>query len=217
VTSEDALTDYFRVGFAENPDFTGWHLMFHGGPANPAFTLPDEDYCLETQSAAFTFGGILSIELADSVLRLQLTHQATAELELPDPSIAITLNVSPDARRQAAHGLARVFAGTSSNNRPDHIHLPGTNLAAYGHRRRRTRKPQSTRLEFEVIGQTGQLVTVRSIDATKIRREPAERLGKSLGVDAELLVGTRFSCLLTPDNWGITYSDYRVVEPNHHR
>jgi hypothetical protein len=25
LASEDARTDYFRVGIAENPDFTGWY------------------------------------------------------------------------------------------------------------------------------------------------------------------------------------------------
>jgi hypothetical protein len=54
VASEDAETDYFRVGLAENLDFTGWYLIFHGGPADPTVTLPDEDYLLHTECGAFT-------------------------------------------------------------------------------------------------------------------------------------------------------------------
>jgi len=212
-SSEDPLTDYFRVGVAERRGFTGWKLMFHGGPADAAFTLPEEDYCLETESAAFTLGGLVSVELTEAVLRLRLTTPAVADLELPDPVVEITLDFDADAVRGLGEGLARVFAGTSSKNRPGHIQLPGASLSGYGHRQRRQREPKSARVEFDVIERRGQLLTVRSVDGTRTKSELPGFLGDRLGIDPEHVVGIRYSCLLTPDNWGTTYSDYRLARP----
>ena len=210
--SENPETDYFRVGLAENPDLTGWYLMFYGGPADPAATLPDEDYLLHTESAAFTTGGLTSVELVGRVLHLRLTDQAAAELEFPDPRLQITLDIDADSLRHLSDGLARVFAGTSTTNRPDHIHLPGADPSAYGTHHREHRQPRSTRMEFEVVAQTGRLVTVQPAGATTTRRHPAEHLATQLGVDPTNLTGTHFTCLVTPNIWGTTYTDFQLTE-----
>jgi hypothetical protein len=210
--SEDAGTDYFRVGLAENPDFTGWYLMFYGGSADPTVTLPDEDYLLHTESAAFTAGGLTSVELAGRVLHLRLTDQATTELEFPDPHLEITLDIDTHSLRQLSDGLARVFAGTSTTNRPGHIHLPGADPSAYGTHRRKHRQPHSTRMEFEVVDQTGRLVTVRPVGATTSRRHPAEHLATQLGVHPTKLIHTRFTCLVTANAWGTTYTDFQLSD-----
>jgi hypothetical protein len=212
VASEDAETDYFRVGLAENPDFTGWYLMFHGGPADPTATLPDEDYLLHTESGAFTFGGLTGVKLVGRVLHLRFSDPAAADLELPDPHLEIILDVDTDSLGQLSDGLARVFAGTSSTNRPSRIHLPGTDVSAYGSRRREHRQPRSARVEFDVIGQTGHLVTVQPVDATGTRRQPAEHLAARLRVDPTNLIGTRFSCLVTPGTLGPIYTDFRLIQ-----
>jgi hypothetical protein len=209
--SEDDETDYFRLGLAESPDFTGWYLMLHGGSADPAITLPAEDYCLETESADFTVGGILSVELTGHTLHLQLTDRAAADLTLPEATIAITLDIDADSLHQVSDGLARVFAGTSSTRRPSHLHLPGTDPTAYGQHHRAARQPKSFRVDFEVIGWKGPLATVQPVGTTDTSRMPADDLCKQLDVAPENLVGTQFSCLLTPDNWGTTYSDHQLT------
>src|SRR5205809_7255207 len=80
-TGEDTERDYFRVGLAENADFNGWYLVFHGGPAAPHLALPAEPVCLETDTGASTNGGIDELVLDGPSLRLVLTHAAAADLE----------------------------------------------------------------------------------------------------------------------------------------
>jgi hypothetical protein len=160
----------------------------------------------------FHIGGLTGVELAGRVLHLRFSDPAAADLELPDPHLQITLDVDTDSLHQASDGLARVFAGTSSTNRPSHIHLPGADASAYGSHRSEHRQPRSARVEFDVIGQTGHLVTVQPLGATETRRQPAEHLAARLRVDPTTLVGTRFSCLVTPGALGPIYTDFRLIQ-----
>jgi hypothetical protein len=212
--SEDPDLDYFRVGIAENPDFSGWYLMFHGGPADAGASLPSEDYHLETETGAFAFGGLVSVILANGHLHLELTDAAARDLELPDNIVELSLQAEGVTVEQLGTWLARIFAGTSSRSRPHHLDLAGADLRSYGKRKRRKRKSKPYRVTFEVVRRRGTLVDARAVGQDRKDSPDADWLARVLGVAPDHLVGLRYTCLLTPDNWGTSYSDFRPIQGN---
>jgi hypothetical protein len=203
---EDDENDYFRLGIAELPDFSGWQLMFLGGPAHASYRI-NEAYALETETGAVAEGGLASVTLTSARLRLEFSEQAARQLELTDTVLDIRLDIDRDSLRVLADGLARVFAGTSASSRPSILDFGGLTTRRWlAWRRRRRRKAKARRVVFEVYRRRGTLVDAKAVNGPETTWDHADHLARQLGLDPNRLIGCRYACTLTPDPWGITYS-----------
>ncbi|MGK5440777.1 hypothetical protein ACSNN7_02950 [Micromonospora sp. URMC 105] len=68
-------------------------------------------------------------------------------------------------------------------------------------------------IEYAVVGVRGGLADFRNAaDPSKVHRTDAAVLAVQLEIDAADLVGQRFSCWVTPAQYGVFRSDFRRVE-----
>ncbi|MDX5458120.1 hypothetical protein [Micromonospora tulbaghiae] len=68
------------------------------------------------------------------------------------------------------------------------------------------------RVEYVVVGTRGGLAEFREADAgSRLRKTDAAVLALNLGVEESGLPGRRFSCLVVPDEYGVTRSDFRLA------
>ncbi|WP_226874976.1 hypothetical protein [Microbispora sitophila] len=71
-------------------------------------------------------------------------------------------------------------------------------------------------MRYRVTGRKGAFVVVTPDREGLIvgpREERADRLAERLGVPECDLMGLIYECDVKPDKWGVTFSDYRLVEP----
>jgi hypothetical protein len=68
------------------------------------------------------------------------------------------------------------------------------------------------RIEYVVVGRRGELAEFREADGEpRVRKTDAAVLALNLRVEETSLVGRRFSCLVVPDEYGVTRSDFRLA------
>lgn len=209
--------DLIFVGVGEHPSGEGWSLVFQG-PLEYDDSYPDEKPCLVTETGACVYGGVNRLSLRDGLLRLSLTQAATTELGLADRDIEVRLDVDAASRALLRDGLARLFAAISPDNRPFRLELPGSTPTVRG-RPLRSRlpgfRPKSGKrvVEYEVIALRGDLVDVEVVGQQGMTgpTEVARFLAAALGVSSDDLVGCRYTCEVTPDRYGETRSNYRLV------
>ena len=69
------------------------------------------------------------------------------------------------------------------------------------------------RIEYAVVGTRGGIADFRSTESpSRVYRTDAEVLAMQLDIDVADLVGQRFSCWVTPDEYGVLRSDFKRVE-----
>ncbi|MGA4726990.1 hypothetical protein ACWEOS_13265 [Micromonospora taraxaci] len=68
------------------------------------------------------------------------------------------------------------------------------------------------RVEYVVVAKRGGIVDYQPVgDAAKSHRTDAAMLAFQLGVEESSLVGRRFSCWITPAEYGTFESDFRLI------
>ncbi|MEV4818105.1 hypothetical protein [Micromonospora tulbaghiae] len=68
------------------------------------------------------------------------------------------------------------------------------------------------RVDYVVVGTRGGIAEFREADTEcRVRRTDAAVLALNLGVEEAGLPGRRFSCLVVPDEYGVTRSDFRLA------
>ncbi|MET9298385.1 MULTISPECIES: hypothetical protein [Micromonospora] len=68
------------------------------------------------------------------------------------------------------------------------------------------------RVDYVVVGTRGGIAEFREADAeSRVRRTDAAVLALNLRVEQSSLAGRRFSCLVVPDQYGVTRSDFRLA------
>lgn len=69
------------------------------------------------------------------------------------------------------------------------------------------------RIEYVIVGLRGEIAHYQAaVNPATVYRTVAAGLAMQLGIDGAELVGRRFSCWVTPAQYGVFRSDYRLVE-----